>query len=211
VTNLSSMQETSVTFKFNYTSAAEDVDLNVVVDAENIVTEVSKKNNRYNENYQAIYTKFPDLNVEGVIIEDELLINNASTVKINISNIGYRKSTPADVYVYLCDDESNILISTLKLDELDINQSRILSTTWTPRQYGSYTINVVVNYSSDVTETNYDNNYYNHSVIVSNPNKQLLFIISDNSGVNSYNQATKSIRSEYAGLLDVQIRTNNQA
>ncbi|RAP48651.1 MAG: hypothetical protein BZ136_04665, partial [Methanosphaera sp. rholeuAM74] len=88
VTNLSSMQETSVTFKFNYTSAAEDVDLNVVVDAENIVTEVSKKDNRYNENYQAIYTKFPDLNVEGVIIEDELLINNASTVKINISNIG---------------------------------------------------------------------------------------------------------------------------
>jgi cobaltochelatase CobN len=58
---------------------------------------------------------------------------------------------------------------------------------------------------------NTSNNDINYTIIVNNPNMLSIFILSDNSGTNSFNQASKSILEDYAGLIDIQIRTDNQA
>ncbi len=209
VTSLDSLEHTSVVFNVDYDKNINDVNLSVTVDEERIVSEVSRVNNIYNTTLATVYTKFPDLTVSNVILDDNIVLKNKTNIKINITNDGLAKSDNFTVNVYMSDYISRSLIKTATIDELEINQSQLIDIDWVPSDYGSFTMEVIITYNSQ--EMNTSNNDINYTIIVNNPNMLSIFILSDNSGTNSFNQASKSILEDYAGLIDIQIRTDNQA
>ena len=209
VQSLDSFEHASIVFNVDYHKNVSNVDLIVNIDNEKIVSEVSRVNNRYNTTVDAIYTRFPDLTIANIILDDNIVLKNRTNIKINITNNGLAKSDNFTIDVYMSDDISRKLIKQSTIDKLDINQSKLINVDWIPYDYGLFTMEVVITYNNQ--EMNYTNNQLNYTIIVNNPNKLSIFIISDNAGTNSFNQASKSILEDYAGLIDIQIRTNNQA
>ena len=209
VQSLDSFEHTSVVFNVDYHKNVSNVDLIVNIDNEKIVSEVSRTNNRYNTTINTVYTRFPDLTIANIILDENIVLKNRTDIKINITNNGLVKSDNFTIDVYMSDDISRKLIKHGTIDKLDINQSKVIDVNWIPSDYGLFTMEVIITYNSQ--EMNYTNNHLNYTIIVNNPNKLSIFIISDNAGTNSFNQASKSILEDYAGLIDIQIRTNNQA
>lgn len=209
VSSLDSFEHESVIFNVDYNRNITNVNLSVVIDEENIVSEVSRINNIYNASFNTTYTKFADLNITDIILEDNIVLRNKTRIKVNITNSGLKKSDETIVNIYISDYITRRLIKTANLEKLDINSSQIIDVDWTPNDYGLFVLEVVVNDNNE--EISYDNNKLNYTIIVNNPNLLSIFIISDNSGTNSYNQASKTLLEDYAGLIDIQIRTDNQA
>lgn len=209
LSGLDTFEKASVAFNVNYNKNVSKANISVVIDEENIVTEVSRTNNVYNISFNTMYTKFADLNVTDIMVDDNIVLKNKTTIKVNVTNNGLRKSEESTVNIYLSDYVTRRLIKTANLESLDINRSQIIDVDWTPNDYGLFVLEVIVDDNNE--EISYDNNQLNYTIIVNNPDLLSIFIISDNSGTNSYNQASKALLEEYAGLIDIQIRTDNQA
>ena len=209
VSGLDTFEHASLVYTVGYDKNVSNVNISVVIDEEQIVSEVSRVNNVYNASFNTTYTMFADLNITDIILEDNIVLKNKTIIRINITNNGLRKSDTSTVEVYISDYVNRRLLKTCNLEELEINQSRILNVDWTPNDYGLFVLEVII--ADNNEEISYANNRLNYSIIVNNPKLLSIFIISDNSGTNSYNQASKTLLEDYAGLIDIQIRTDNQA
>ena len=182
----------------------------VIIDEESKLEEVNKSNNFFTKEFGGVYTKLPDLNITAFDVNGDLAINKASKIFLNITNNGLIKSDSATVLVYVNDGNKDVLLKNENIPSLAVNQTRQITCDWTPKDYGFFEIIVTVHQNNYQEEISLNNNYLNHTVIVSNPNRLTVFVISDNSGINSYNTASNTIIEEYAGLVDIQLRTNNQ-
>jgi len=186
------------------------VSVTAEVDPEKKIKEVNDTNNNYTRNVQVITTKYSDLNITSITVPSNIKIKNNTTITLNIKNTGLIKSANSTLRVYIVSGDNKTLLKTTKIEQLNVNATKTVKITWKPTDYGTYDIIGNITQDENTNETDYTNNLRNITVLIQNPDKTIIFVISDNSGVNSINEASKTILKEYSGKVEIQIRTNNQ-
>ncbi|MCE5215144.1 MAG: cobaltochelatase subunit CobN [Methanobacterium sp.] len=197
---------TARNLNFNWTpSTTGSHILKVVIDTLSQVNESDETNNELSKTTSVDIRK-PDLVATNLTVPNNPLVNQTYQLTATITNSGL---ADAGTFIVKLFDGSTLIDSKTVAGLLVGNISTVIFN-WKPTSNGTHTLKLVVDTSSQVAESDENNNQLNKYIIMDEDGIINIFIISDVTGTNVMNMAAQQIISELGGTVKIQLRNPSQ-
>ncbi|HEC95191.1 MAG TPA: hypothetical protein ENI45_04410, partial [Thermoplasmatales archaeon] len=136
--------------------------LRVVADYHNEIVEEDEMNNDLSMIVECSPAPF-DLTVTNVTLTPrEIKVNSEAEVTVTVKNIGHRITKKVEVKMTV----NGFTYTSYVNGDLPMNTERNISFTWKPQHFGYYHLNISVDSSDVINESNENNNFFEKPVIV---------------------------------------------
>ncbi len=187
------------------------VTLDVTADSDGQITEANETNNMAAKSVNVVTSILPDLVPVSISVPSDLKVDTAYPVTVTVVNEGVKSSGKTRVILWATNIKTGdkVEVGSMDLDSLPVNGTKVLTFSWTPKLYTTYNLTAEVDPDGSIEELDETNNKKVDVEYVKEPGSTMIFLTSDNNGVNILDSAAREVLKQYP-KIDFKIRTGTE-